>query len=172
MYRQNFRVWQNRKVGLRHPCLLRTTKWKGENKKKYNYYTRQDSKEWYLIWYFCISIKHVISWVGFAKKNVWKDTWFMNINSNFKTHQTACLMCKNFNQMVGCSKLSRMDKWIFMCCIFFIPIKGNVHKGCPIFCHFLRYLTTLVPFCSIFSYIPKIGHPLEKHAYPMMSPWI
>ena len=27
------------------------------------------------------------------------------------------------------------------------------------FGHFLRYQPTLVPFCPIFSYIPKIGHP-------------
>ena len=43
--------------------------------------------------------------------------------------------------------------------IYFCLILGNVHKGCPIFCHFLRHLPTLVLFCLIFSYIPKIGHP-------------
>ena len=42
---------------------------------------------------------------------------------------------------------------------------GNVHKGCPIFCHFLRYLPTLVLFCPIFSYISKIGHPLWTFPY-------
>ena len=29
------------------------------------------------------------------------------------------------------------------------------------FCQFLIYLPTLVPFCPIFSYIPKIGHLLK-----------
>jgi hypothetical protein len=32
-------------------------------------------------------------------------------------------------------------------------------KDVPFFCHFLRHLPTLVLFCLIFSYIPKIGHP-------------
>ena len=37
--------------------------------------------------------------------------------------------------------------------------EGMFIKDVPFFCHFLRYLPTLVPFCPIFSYIPKIGHP-------------
>ena len=38
-------------------------------------------------------------------------------------------------------------------------VKGTFIKDVPLFCHFLRYLPTPVPFCPIFSYIPKIGHP-------------
>ena len=37
--------------------------------------------------------------------------------------------------------------------------KGTFIKDVPFFVTFLRYLPTLVPFCPIFRYIPKIGRP-------------
>ena len=40
-----------------------------------------------------------------------------------------------------------------------IYCKGTFIKDVPFFVTFLRYLPTLVLFCPIFRYIPKIGRP-------------
>ena len=54
---------------------------------------------------------------------------------------------------------SKLCTYIFTTSLHFCLCQGTFIKDVPFFCHFLRYLPTLVPFCPIFSYIPKIGHP-------------